>query len=327
MTKKKVVLIRLDKIGDLICTLPVDQVLDESVYDITWVVQKGLGRILDLGQKRRKYIELDKQDVERSKQQLSDFLHQHHFDIAISFQCPWWTNFELFKARIKKRIGVLSQWHSFLFLNDGLRQRRSQSIKHEYEYNLDLIKKITGPLPEETSKNYFKFKKPTSSEVIHKYDLGSGEFVVVHPGMMGSALNWPQSKYIEYIYSQIDLGKHVVVTGTDTDQPYLLKISAEFENHPKVTWLQSKLNFEELLQVLYYAEKILAPSTGVAHLAASLDKNVHAIFSPVKVHHPTRWAPRGNHVQVYLPSVQCPGENKCLGRVCPHYYCMEMVKV
>lgn len=327
MSKKKILLLRLDKIGDLICTLPVDQVLDESVYDITWVVQKGLGKILDLGQKRRKYIELDKQNEKASQEKLAAFLKQNPIDIAVSFQCPWWTNFELFKARIKNRIGVLSQWHSFLFLNAGLRQKRSQALKHEFEYNLDLIKKITGPLPPETSQEFFKFKKPTSSEVIHTYNLGSGGYIVVHPGMMGSALNWPQHKYIEYIYVQINLGKKIVVTGTDADQPYLLKIHAEFENHPQVSWLQSKLNLEELIQVLYYAEKVVAPSTGVAHLAASLDKEVHAIFSPVQVHHPIRWAPRGNHVHIHLPSVQCPGKKSCLGRVCPHYYCMEMVKL
>lgn len=52
ITKKKVLLIRLDKIGDLICTLPVDQILDPSYYDITWVVQKGMGTIVDLGEKK-----------------------------------------------------------------------------------------------------------------------------------------------------------------------------------------------------------------------------------------------------------------------------------
>ena len=38
MNKTKVFFIRLDKIGDLICTLPVDQILDESNYDITWII-------------------------------------------------------------------------------------------------------------------------------------------------------------------------------------------------------------------------------------------------------------------------------------------------
>lgn len=299
---KKTVLIRLDKIGDLICTLPTDQVLDQSVYDVTWVVQKGMGRIIDFGEKKRRYIELDKSDAKGSRQIFADLLKQNNFDYAVSFQCPWWINYELFKHRIRKRIGVLSQWHSFLFLNDGIRQKRSKAIKHEFEYNLELVEKITGPLHLDTKNILFKFRKPVSVATLEKFSL-KPNYIVVHPGMMGSALNWPQLKYIEYIHKQINQGHTIVVTGTDADEPYLDQIKNIFLNHPQVKWLQSKLNFGELLEILNYAEKIIAPSTGVAHIAASLDKEVHAIFSPIRVHHPIRWAPRGENVKIYLPPV------------------------
>lgn len=299
--KKKVLLIRLDKIGDLICTLPADQILDEKLYDITWVVQKGLGQIINFGEKKRTYIELDKSRPQESQKIFAEFLFKNQFDIAVSFQCPWWINWELFKARIKKRIGVLSQWHSFLFLNAGVRQKRSQAIKHEFEYNLELVQKITGPISTDSKNIMFKFRKPHSTATLEKFNLPPG-YVVVHPGMMGSALNWSQEKYISYISSLIQNGKLVVITGTDADEPYLNKIKSQFETHEKVKWLQSKLNFSELLEVLNYAEKIIAPSTGVAHIAASLDKEVHAIYSPVRVHHPKRWAPRGINVHVYLPN-------------------------
>ncbi len=328
--KKKILLVRLDKIGDLICTLPVDQVLDDAVYDVTWVIQKGLNKILDLGEKKRKYIELDKNNIHGSRIKFAKLLAQNKFDTAISFQCPWWVNFEIFKAGIKKRIGVLSQWHSFLFLNQGLRQKRSQAVQHEFDYNLDLVKKLTGPIDVQSSQLLFKFKKPNSSEVIQKFNLS--HYVVVHPGMMGSALNWPQHKYIEYIYSLIAQQKIVAVTGTDADTPYLLKIRAEFENHKSVVWLQSKLNFEELIQVLYYSEKVIAPSTGVAHMAASLDKEVHAIFSPLRVHHPRRWSPRGHHVHIYLPIMPegeliCEGSKTCKVKNCRHRNCMEFINL
>ena len=141
MTKKKVLLIRLDKIGDLICTLPADQVLDRSQYEVTWAVQKGLGGIVDLGDLKRRYIELDKTTPEASALTLRNFLQENSFDYAVSFQCPWWVNFELFKARVPHRAGVKSQWHSFLFLNEAIRQKRSRAEKHELDYNLEIIYK------------------------------------------------------------------------------------------------------------------------------------------------------------------------------------------
>ena len=118
--KKKVLLIRLDKIGDLICTLPVDQFFDDSEYEVLWAVQKGLGQVVDLGRKKRNYFELDKNNPELARTELNRQLKSFKPDFAISFQCPWWVNFELFKNRVPVRAGVKSQWHSFLFLNKAL---------------------------------------------------------------------------------------------------------------------------------------------------------------------------------------------------------------
>jgi ADP-heptose:LPS heptosyltransferase len=322
---KKVLLIRLDKIGDLICTLPADQILDSHYYDVTWVVQKGMGQIIDLGDRKRKYIEIDKSSPQSSRKIFAEFLKKNNFDIAVSFQCPWWINWEIFKAGIKKRIGVLSQWHSFLFLDEGIRQKRSQAIKHEFDYNLDLVAKVTGPVSEEvSSKLFFKLKKPNSSEILQKYNLPM-QYTVIHPGMMGSALNWNQEKYIDYINQQLLLNKTIVITGTPADEPYLYKIRLAFSQNSQVIWLQSKLNMRELTEVLYFSEKVIAPSTGVAHIAASLDKIVYGLYSPIQVHHQTRWAPRGRHVTVFMPLDPCPAQFKCLGATCKFFNCMDKV--
>lgn len=296
---KKVLLIRLDKIGDLICTLPADQILDESLYDVTWVVQKGLGHVVDLGEKKRKYIELDKHNPSEAHQQLADFLETNRFDAAISFQCPWWVNFELFKAGISIRAGVKSQWHSFLFLNRAIRQKRSQAIKHELEYNLDLVRATLG-LPQNKEFIYFHIPKPPTTEILEKFSLEPSGYVVVHPGMMGSALNWSQDQYIEKMGLLIKAGKKLAVTGTVSDEPYLTEIKKKYLGHSDVVWLQSKLNMQELVQILAFAEYVVVPSTGVAHLAASVGTPVKAIFSSIRVQSPTRWAPRGPDVEIWM---------------------------
>lgn len=304
--KKKLFLIRLDKIGDLICTLPVDQILGDEQYDVTWIVQKGLGAVIDLGAKKRKYLELDKANPKESAVKLRNFIAEVGPDVAISFQGPWWVNFELFKARIPVRSGVYSQWHSFLFLNEGLRQRRSQALQHEYDYNKDLILK-TFNLRDDKRFQYFEIVKPDSTPVLQRCKLSPKKYIVVHPGMMGSALNWTQTQYIEYIHKKISEQKLVCVTGTQADEPYLTEIKKEFSNHKSVCWLQNELNLKELIQLLSAAEYVVAPSTGVAHLAASVGTTIHGIYSPVRVHHPRRWAPRGPNVIVHVPKNVTPG--------------------
>lgn len=311
LLKKKIVLIRLDKIGDLICSLPVDQVIDANEYEITWIVQKGMGQIVDLGARRRKYFELDKQDPKKSAAQLAKILEEIEPDVAISFQAPWWVNFELFKARIPLRSGVRSQWHSFMFLNQGLRQKRSLAVQHELQYNLDLVLKTLN-LKASREFLFFEITKPTETHILEKYNLKSQSYIVVHPGMMGSALNWKQSQYISYIQKQILRNKKIVITGTLSDEPYLTEIKKAYADQSSVLILQSKLTMKELIQVLANSEFVVAPSTGVAHLAASVGARVLAIFSPVRVHHPRRWAPRGPQVEIFLPQNENADPATCM---------------
>lgn len=328
ITKKKVLLIRLDKIGDLICTLPVDQILDPSYYEVTWVVQKGMGAIVDLGEKKRNYLELDKSRTRFSMNLLKRLLKENQFDVAVSFQSPWWVNYLLYMNGVPRRIGPLSKWHGLLFLNNGVKQSRSESTQHEFEYNLDLVTKITGPIQQKSLEIVFQFRKPSSSRWLSEYNLGS-RYVVVHPGMMGSALNWKQIQYNKKIQDLVDENYVVAITGTSSDEPYLTQIRRQWANHPQVRWLQGRLDFERLLEVIYYSEKVIAPSTGVAHIAASLGKSLDTIFSPIQVHQPRRWSPRGlvpDQVRVHVPKVKCPAKHKCLRRLCVHYNCMDEVK-
>lgn len=307
VTQKKVLLIRLDKIGDLICTLPVDQILNELDYDITWVIQKGLGSVVDLGSKKRKYLELDKENIHDSSLKLRQLIQEIKPEIAVSFQGPWWVHFELFKAHIPVRAGVYSQWHSFLFLNQGLRQKRSRALQHEFDYNKDLVLK-TFHLKDDRRFHYFEIAKPTEISLLKKFNLTSKNYIVIHPGMMGSALNWAQTQYIEFIHQQISKNKVLCITGTSTDDAYLTEIKKEFQNHPSARWLQDQLSLKELVVILSESEFVVAPSTGVAHLAASVGAVIHGIYSPVRVHHPRRWAPRGPYVMTHVPENVQTGE-------------------
>lgn len=96
--------------------------------------------------------------------------------------------------------------------------------------------------------------------------------------------------------------QQIVITGTESDETYLSEIKLHFENHPQVLILQSKLNLKELLQILAFATRVVAPSTGVAHLAASVGAKLDAIYSPIRVHHPIRWAARGPEVKIHMPT-------------------------
>ena len=55
-TNKKILIVRLDKIGDLICTLPIDQVFTQD--QVQWVISPGLLPITQTAYPKRNAVEL-----------------------------------------------------------------------------------------------------------------------------------------------------------------------------------------------------------------------------------------------------------------------------
>jgi ADP-heptose:LPS heptosyltransferase len=66
--------------------------------------------------------------------------------------------------------------------------------------------------------------------------------------------------------------------------------------------LVGELSPPELLNLLSQAKSVLAPSTGVLHLAASLEVPVFGIYSPKKQEQAKRWGPKGPSVTIFTPA-------------------------
>ncbi len=324
---RRILLIRMDRIGDLILTLPVDRFAGEA--DVTWWITTGLGFIARAARPPRRFKELPRRIGVSEFFRLLLETRRQKFDAAVVFHAPWWVSLLLWLARIPVRGGVKSQWHSYLFLNQAIRQKRSRAETSELEYNFGLVEKIFGHGNDRLKRKPLSLGPTNDDEVrrvLERHGLNRGEYFVVHPGMGGSALNWPIEYYAAVIQS-LSTKAPVVITGTAADEPYLTPLRqtlASFEGAHPVVWLDQKLNGTELIAVLSGARAILAPSTGVLHIAASTGRPTYGIFSPVRVQHPLRWGPQGAATKVFLPEVQaCPGEMNCLGETCARYDCMK----
>ncbi len=320
----KGLLIRLDKIGDLVSTVPCDEILPPEIQG-HWVISQGLGEILQAATPKRHWTEFQKK---YSLSQLILFIHflrEHRFDFAVSFQAPWWVSLALWLTRVPLRFGTKSQWHHFLFLNHGTRQKRSQATQHEAEYNLDLVKSALQSLGfSHEAKTAPVLKLNAPGTWVRPQILG--RYFVVHPGMAGSARNWSQAQYImaiQQLLKETDL--QAVLTGTPADEPYLHQIKSSFTQEKRFHVYQGQLNMQELLDCLKQAEFVLAPSTGVLHLSASLGQKTLGIYSPIRVQHPTRWSARGKQVSIFVPEVKCPAQAVCLGKSCRSFDCMETI--
>ena len=305
--------------GDLVLTLPCDQLLRKN-HEVHWVIPKGLDFVVENSLPKRSFYVLDKEFSIKGFFAFYNFVRRLKADVSISFHVPWWVNLVLWLSRISLRGGVLSQWHSYLFLNKGLRQKRSRVENHEMEYNYLLVENTLDIPSNKEDWTPLEMKGPSTSLPLNV----QSPYFVVHPGMGGSALNWPIENY-QQVIEGLSKKQTVVITGTKSDEPYISPLKKQLTKNKNIIWADEKLNGPELLNLLQKADAILAPSTGVLHLGSSLGAPSYGLYSPVKVHQAKRWGPKGKKTTVFVPDVDCPAHFECLGEQCDSYDCMKKI--
>lgn len=322
MSFSKILFVRVDRIGDLILTLPVDQLEPLKGASVDWALTRGLGVYAESAVPKRTHFEIEREFNWAGFAAFLKRLHKARYDAAFVFHAPWWVSVALWLARVPIRVGPKSQWHSFLFLNRAIRQRRSQADAHELEYNARLVLEGLGAGGTAQDLPKLKLRASDPDAALARYGLRAKEYFVVHPGMGGSARNWPSEYYVEWI-RQLALERKVVVTGTTGDRDWLDPVKKALGNMTSILWLDGQLDTRQWLAILGGARAVLAPSTGTIHAAASLGVPALGLYSPVRVQAPKRWGPIGDFAKALVPDVNCPGHFECLMEKCPHFDCMK----
>ena len=319
---KNALFIRLDRIGDLILTLPCDGLVTEE-YNVHWLTPQGLDFVAQSARPKKEFSSLSKDWSFSNFLELRRLIKNIKPEVSVSFHVPWWINMTLWFCGVKRRGGVKSQWHSYLFLNKGLRQKRSQVEFHEMEYNYQLVEYVFDLKINREKWLPVELAEPENETL--QFDHKQNYFVV-HPGMGGSALNWPTSSYRDLI-NELSEKATVVITGTKSDEAYLTPLKMSLQDNHKVVWLDKQLSGFQLLKLLKHAKANIAPSTGVLHLSASLGAASIGLFSPIKVHQDLRWGPKGPKTTTFSPTTSCPAHFECIKEECPQFFCMDTMPV
>ena len=270
-------------------------------------------------------------------------LRESRFDFALVLQAPAKVAWALFFARIPIRLGPYSKWYSFLTYNRGVRQRRSQVEMNEADYNLQLLRPLGIQVGARTVPTQAAASKEALADVdhwltVHRVDLVARHWVAVHPGMGGSALNWPDSHYEELVSVLLSEGRGVVLTGGPGEQPILDRFQNRFSSHEnfKTFGGVSAPDVQRLAALYSRMSLVVAPSTGPLHLAVARGCPVVSFYPPIRVQSAKRWGPyevsmspslRQQRSVVLTPEVVCGQEFRCLGEKCASYPCMKSLSV
>lgn len=272
---KKILLIRLSSLGDVIHTIPLANSLKSAGYEITWLVsEKGIQVLennpcvdkvilapVQLWKKRGFSLESFKEYLTILKQ-----LRSEHFDIAIDVQMMLKSLYWMAFCGAKRRI--ISK------------QARELSILGANE----VIPRITTDFENPVIRNYMKYAdylgvdtkdvKVTlperSLEIKSKVDELLKDIqkpiVAIAPATTWSPKHWNEDNWKKVIDNIKDKCS-IVFTGGPKDNELIERIGGNsFPN------LAGKTNVLELAEVFSRADIVLAPDSGSAHLAWATQK-------------------------------------------------------
>lgn len=286
-------LIRTDKIGDLILTTPAIQVLKARYPNsfIAFLCSSYAAGVLE----NNPYIDL----IIRDEKNLSFFkmvskIKKLKFDVAVHFYMDWKSSWITTLAKIPLRIGPRSKPASIL-LNLPIKQKRSSVEKHEAEYNLDLVKFFdaedsTPPsipqifLQESESAN----GKKNLAKILKKDQ--NKKTIFIHPGSKGSAQNWPLTSFLGLAKMIADQGLNVILTG-GKDEEEILKTVEKF-SHPHLYRSPSNLLLRELAAIIQQGQLMISNSTGPLHMASALGVQTLSFYPRIPITTSSkRWGP------------------------------------
>jgi heptosyltransferase-2 len=287
LTVKKILVVRNDRFGEFLLIIPALRALKEKFKDakIFAVVDpyvKELAKaisyideIITWGNRKHKFREI---------LFFSHKLRKENFDLCIIFNPSKEFNIISFLSGIPIRVGYARKW-DFL-LTHKIEDKKYLGLKHEIDYNLELVR-IIGADTDDKSLN-LEIKEKIYIPQIDNYKNS----VVVHPWTSDSIKQWP----IEYFRDLVlrlakELNEKVIVIGgkenLDISQKYFSDLDESIIN------LTGKTTLLELAVILKNSKILISLDSGPVHLASCVDTPVLAIFrNDIPAKSPIRWGPR-----------------------------------
>ena len=335
-TVKRVLLVRLDNLGDVLLTTPAFHAVKTALPDasLTLLASHVGAQVAVLNPDIDDVIVYPApwmdpwrkmpQDSEREQHTIAE-IKDRHFDGAIIFtsfhQSPLPSAYLCYLADIPLRVAASIDGPGSLLTT---RHKHPDTIIHEVEHNLNLVR-VLGM---DTDERDLVLNVPGDAQrdiahLLETYAIHR-PLVVVHPGCTMPARTYPWEMYVEVINLLVEqLGAFVVVTGADDERPLVEQILGQVrtENIPATLAMAGTLPFPLFCALIQAADLTITNNTGPMHISAAVKTPVIALFALTNP--PEQWGPwHVPHRQMYH-DVSC---RICYSRICPYQHeCLRLV--
>mgnify|MGYP001220162546 CR=1 FL=1 len=319
---KKILVVRNDKIGDFMLAWPSFAMLKQSMPDshVTALVPKYTVELAKLCPWIDAVLVDPTQNSSKEDQKtLAKELKASHFDASINLFSTTYNALLVWKAKIPFRLAPATKFAQ-IFYNKRIKQKRSQSAKPEFEYNLDLIRAFLNDIEKpivEPKPAYLSFD--SDERLAQKKKLAAQlsinlnkPWLFVHAGSGGSANNLSLQQYAHLI-SGLDATIEVVLTAGPGEEQKAKDLKSILEKSGKHSVIYDKNEgLVDFSRSLACADLFIAGSTGPLHIAAAIDVPTVGFFPRKRSATPLRWKPlnsEGRHL-AFCPPEDLDRENQ-----------------
>ena len=300
LSPKKILVVRLDQLGDVVQTIPFFSSLKTSYpkAEIHALTTSAGKQILKLNNLADHILEWDcpwfdkQRKPSRSKKEVMEWIKKSQFDCVFELRGDVRLIAMLRLAGVKNLIGYGCTGGGFLL---DVNVPWNPQV-HAIDKNLALLESIGA-------KNIVLSSKIVPPKMGQTRELRSGKPVLrlaIHPDAGTPAKRWPKERFQEVISRlghRQDMALELIGLNEKLGQE-LAEGNESFVNNR-----MGKTSLEELVQILAGCDGLLTNDSGPAHIMAMLGKPVWVLWSGTA--DPSVWAPRGNNIKLFVNPTPC----------------------
>jgi heptosyltransferase I len=331
-TPRRILIIKLGSIGDVVHTLPALADLKQSFpeAEIDWLVESKARVLLSGNPWLHDVVEIDTHRWRRSWSlaalaemgRIASRLRSRRYDVALDFQGLW-------KSAVLGRISGARKLIGFdrtTLKEPGCRMFYDEQVQPApaVRHVIDIYKELLRSLGVTPGPHRFHLSVPTEDEQSISQQLSSrhiNDFVILNPGGGWDTKNWAPENYA-LLHDKLsqETGLPGVLTWGPGEEPLVERILRACSGTPPVAFPATLL---QLVALLKRASLFVGGDTGPLHLAAACGTPIVGIFGPTD---PLRNGPFSSADIVVSHRVPC---GPCYKRTCPIHNkeCLRLVQV
>ncbi len=318
---KKIALLILDHLGDVVFTTPAVHNLRKAYLDAEITVFVGpWAKDIYLYNPNVDKVEVFQASwFSRSGKGEGLFglvwqLKQGNFDLGVDFRGDLRHIVAMWLAGIPLRLGYGVTGGGFLLsvMPDYPFE------KHAVEKHLALIEALGVEITQRSLEIFIPPKaKEKVEQLLKKFDFKGG-FVIIHPGAGSQAKKWPLKNFVQVGKKLREEGFLIVVTGSQEEKEEAQNLAENIGS--SAVSLAGELSLAELIALIAKARLFIAGDTGPLHLASALGTPFVAVYSGTNL--PELWGPWQGDYFLLRREVDCA---PCGKKLCSDKKCLTMI--